>query len=159
MASEVKGEVYKPITPDYNPGDDMIPVEQTKLHSENQNGNCLAASLSSILEISLSDVPEFENMGEEWWPKMMRWLESLGLYMIQWREEVVLPGYYLVMGVSPRNKSINHQVVFRNGKLVHDPHPSKAGVSEIKQIMALLPFDPANYNKRIHEDAQKDAHL
>ena len=124
----------------------MIPIDQTKLHSSNQNGNCLAASLASILELPLSNIPEFENMGKEWWPKMVRWLESIGFYLIRWDEEVVLPGYYLVMGVSPRFKNLNHQVIYKNGELVHDPHPSRAGVTKIKEISALVPFDPANYN-------------
>ena len=82
-------------------------------------------------------------MGKEWWHEMLRWLESIGFDLIQWREGVVLPGYYLVMGVSPRDPNINHQVVFYNGKMIHDPHPKGGGVIKIKEVLALLPLNPA----------------
>lgn len=38
----------------------MIPVFQTKFHSETTSGNCLAAAVASILEIPINLVPQFE---------------------------------------------------------------------------------------------------
>ena len=121
----------------------MTPLTQTKLHIDSRNGNCLATALASILEISVSRVPEFENMGDDWFVEMLKWLESIGLDLVQWQHEVVLPGYYLVMGTSPRDEKINHQVIYKNGELVHDPHPSRDGLVNIKEVMAILPLDPA----------------
>ncbi len=122
----------------------MIPITQTKLHSNTVTGNCLAASLASILEIPLSDVPEFENMKHpKWWDAMRDWLFKIGFDFVQWREPVVLPGYYLVMGTSPRDPAINHQVIYLKGEMVHDPHPSRDGVVNIKEVIALIPLDPA----------------
>jgi len=125
----------------------MIPVDQTKLHSKTVNGNCLAASLASILEMSLSEIPEFEEGQDDgnWWPRLLSWLESIGFTLLHWNEEVVLPGYYMVMGTSPRDKSINHQVIYKHGELSHDPHPSKEGIIKIKEVMVLVPLDPAPF--------------
>lgn len=38
--------------------------------------------------------------------------------------------YYMVTGMSPRG--VTHVVIYQNGKMVHDPHPSNSGV-EIKE--------------------------
>jgi len=126
----------------------MKPVDQTKLHDPDNGirGNCMAASLASILELPLSDVPEFEDMDEDWWPKLMKWLELLGFYLIQWSEEVCLQGYCLCSGMSERG--VNHQVVYKNGKLVHDPHPSKTGIKKVSEVWALLPIDPSKFKRR-----------
>lgn len=121
----------------------MKPIDQTKLHyPPKQHGNCLAASLASILEISIDDIPEFEEMGCEWWQSMLDWLFSLGFELLQCDKEIVLRGYYLAMGKSPRG-DFNHQVVYYNGKMIHDPHPSKNGIVNIKEILVLLPLNPA----------------
>ena len=120
----------------------MIPIDQTKLHTDNQKGNCLMACFASLLEIPIEDVPEFD--GESWFSQMTKWLETIGFDLIRWSGEVELPGYYMVMGTSPRG-DFNHQVIYKNGVLIHDPHPSKAGGIEVKEIWALLPLDPAYF--------------
>jgi len=123
------------------------PVTQTKLHTEEQNGNCLATAFASLLEIPISDVPEFENMNAGiWFAIMKKWLESIGFDLIEWREEepTHLKGYYMVCGKSPRG-DFNHQVIHRAGKLAHDPHPSQAGVIGFVDAYALVPLDPAKH--------------
>ena len=129
----------------------MKPIDQTKLYFP--NGNCLAASLASILELQLSEVPEFEKWKEdteEWWWELNKWLEEIGFTLLQWSDgnPSWLPGYYLVSGISERG--ISHIVVYQNGKMVHDPHPSKTGLKEIKESWALLLIDPSKCNHRIH---------
>ena len=122
----------------------MIYLIQTKLCTETQAGNCLATALACILELPLVTIPKFEIMGSDWFSKFSNWLESIGFYPIILREKLVFPGYYLVMGVSPRDKNVNQQVIFKNGKMIHDPHPSGDGILNIKEIMLLVPFDPSN---------------
>lgn len=122
----------------------MKPVDQTKLHDPENgiNGNCMAASFASILEIPLSTIPEFEDMSkEEWFPALTEWLESMGFTLVQWQAETWLPGYCLVMGMSDRG--FYHQVVYKGGVLAYDPHPSRSGIEEVEEVWALLPFDPS----------------
>lgn len=48
---------------------------------------------------------------------------------------------YLASGISPRG--VHHMVVMKDGKLVHDPHPSKAGIGEVEHLWLIVPIDPA----------------
>ena len=43
--------------------------------------------------------------------------------------------YYLASGPSERN--CKHIVIMYNGKLIHDPHPSRKGLLEIEAIWIL----------------------
>jgi len=38
--------------------------------------------------------------------------------------------YYLISGMSPRDSSVNHVVVCKGNKMIHDPHPSNAMIKE-----------------------------
>lgn len=121
----------------------MKPIDQTKLHNpeDGVNGNCMAASLASILELPLSEVPKFEDMGEsKWWIALRRWLKRLGFHLLAWDKEFYMPVYFIAGGPSPRG--VEHSVVYRGTKMVHDPHPSRAGLVEITSVWALLPIDP-----------------
>lgn len=104
----------------------------------------MAASFASILELPLSEVPKFEDMGKDnYFSALTIWLESLGFTLVQWQSKTWLPGYCLAMGISERG--VNHQVVLKNGVLAHDPHPSRAGIKKIDEVWALLPINPAKY--------------
>lgn len=124
----------------------MKPIDQTKLHNPENgiNGNCMAASFASILELPLSEVPKFEDMGKKkWFRNLKDWLEKIGFTLLEWKEETWLPGYYLASGKSERG--FDHTVVYKDGKLMHDPHPSRTGIKKVNEIWALLPIDPSNY--------------
>lgn len=43
--------------------------------------------------------------------------------------------YYLVSGKSPRG--IKHMCIYKNGILVHDPHPSKEGITDLTDFQEL----------------------
>jgi hypothetical protein len=116
----------------------MTPIKQTKLHdSENSvHGNCMAAALASLLDLSLSDVPAFEEMNdEEWFLAFWHWLNDRGYEMetsnssdpIEPSETI--DGYYIANGPSPRG--VYHSVIYKDGGLAHDPHPSNAGLTSV----------------------------
>jgi len=130
----------------------MKPVDQTKLHDPENGilGNCLAASLASLLELPLSEVPEFEDMmgKSDWFQALTDWLKELGFTLLEWREEAWtwLPGYYLANGISERG--LSHTVVYKGDALAHDPHPSRSGIKKVNAAWALLPIDPAMMIKK-----------
>ena len=68
--------------------------------------------------------------------------------MLEWQEVIpAVPGYFLVCGESPRG--VLHEVVYLDGKMIHDPHPSNAGITTVKDVFVLVPKDPSNYfNKK-----------
>ena len=49
------------------------------------------------------------------------------------------PGEVLfVMGMSPRG--VCHQVLYRDGQLFHDPHPARAGITDVREVLAWRPM-------------------
>ena len=128
----------------------MTPVYQTK---EGFGGDCFRAAVASILELPLEAVPCFEDLmvgRDDWWAEFEEWLRDYGLYPIVRGgnlDGIVFPGYYLVAGSTNRGDLL-HQVVYKNGELVHDPHPSGDGLLEAREIIILVPIDPSQAAKR-----------
>jgi hypothetical protein len=123
----------------------MKPVDQTQFAGEGVGGNCVQASVASILELPLSDVPHFLAIADapnQWELAMMDWMEERGVGYIRREGEWIFDGYYLASGPSPRG--VSHMVVYHDGKLAHDPHPSRAGIIEVARTWVLAPLDPAN---------------
>ncbi len=113
------------------------PVAQSKLYQADaiHNGNCLAACLASLLGIPLWMVPPFEDMfgRSEWNDRIDEWLaQFFGLQRIRTGGHLIdaLPEYYIASGLSPRG--VRHSVIYRAGELVHDPHPSGAGIASVE---------------------------
>jgi hypothetical protein len=150
----------------------MIPIKQTKVvvinkeGTEVQTGNCYPAAIASLLEVPITEVPNFEvfyQFGEEntfyaeiknkflYW-KGFRLARShkfnvfhdpnYGLsegLRADWLSE--LNGvYYIATGPSARG--VTHCCIYQNGRMVHDPHPSNDGLNSIEQFEYLLPTTP-----------------
>lgn len=91
-------------------------------------GNCLAACVASILELPISQVPNFSFTpnGEDWYEdKLLTWLKTRGFtaLFVKYDPELGRLGCYCVAsGKSPRGDHL-HAVVYKDGKVVWDPHP------------------------------------
>jgi hypothetical protein len=112
---------------------------QSKLYAEDgiHNGNCFAACLASLLDLPLWMVPPFEEMfgrgAGQWQWRAEEWLERLfRLDLVTTGGHVAdrLPEYYIANGPSPRG--VKHSVIYQGGAIVHDPHPSGAGITEVE---------------------------
>lgn len=103
----------------------MIPVDQTYLVDTHPliEGNCLQAAVASIYELPLDAVPHFILFGDFWFAAMAKYVESRGLSIEKVTES---SDYVLAFGPSPRG--VRHAVVWKDGKLAHDPHPSRDGL-------------------------------
>lgn len=133
----------------------MIPVTQTKVVVKNsdgvivQNGNCYAAVIASIMELPITEVPNVEvffKFDKMWQETMMAFIDLSGWELLtcnqfkvfhhgaefengEQREDFLAncrDKYYLVSGQSARG--VQHICIYQNGKLVHDPHPTKEGL-------------------------------
>ena len=121
----------------------MQPVDQCT------KDDCFAACIASILEIRGDQIPNFcggSTPNENWLFEADKWLrENYGLTILGFRprgESAVysMPGVYHIMsGQSPRG--LLHSVVAFQGKMVHDPHPSKEGIEEPTEYDFLFPAD------------------
>lgn len=121
----------------------MIAVDQTAFGLP--GGNCFAACVASLLEMPIDDVPNFCNLPGDWEAEFNRWLRPFGLYaltvqMNDWRP----PGLHIMAGKSPRGASVKemHSVVAQGDAIVHDPHPSRAGLSTRTETTLLVPINP-----------------
>jgi hypothetical protein len=146
----------------------MIPVIQTKVvvrNSKNEivvNGNCWAAAIASILELPITEVPNVELFFEPndgfWMTLTHKFLERKGLTIRSADEFRVFhkavderteedettinelkDRFYLVSGDSPRG--VLHVTVFQNGKMVHDPHPTRDGILNHKHFEIIEPIN------------------
>lgn len=114
-------------------------VDQTKLHSESVRGNCLAACLASVLEVEIEEIPQFEDMGEDWTRYVMKYLRSrrLDVQSVQASHWQPAPGRIaLAMGPSPRG-GCHHAVLWQDGHVLHDPHPSRSGLGAVEYFWII----------------------
>jgi hypothetical protein len=121
----------------------MIPVNQEFIHIEGtQYGDCQRAVVASLLELPISDVPHFLHEAEgdslRFWTHLQQFLAKHGCIFMEMalfdvEEYSWLYGtpaiYHEIYGPSPRGGDLWHTTVGCNGKIVHDPHPSKAGLA------------------------------
>jgi hypothetical protein len=118
----------------------MIPVKQTKISIEGvQHGNCMAAAIASILELRIEDIPAFEDMpSPNWWFSLQTWLISKGYVLKNHnadKDSAMIKDYYIACGTSPRG--LEHSVIYKDGKLVHDPHPDGGDIKKVTSIWRI----------------------
>ena len=140
-------------------------IDQTILGDDPiRHGNCFAACVATALGKPLKDIPHFVEWGQQfhngkvhdqddadrkhWWAMFLGYTFALGL-MPEKRDTIddSEPGEILfVAGLSPRG--IMHQVLYRDGQLWHDPHPSRAGLASIDEdeIFSLRPVPDAGHD-------------
>ena len=137
----------------------MKPVYQTQFDSK--TGNCLQASVASVLELPLDEVPNFM-LEADLTTALGTFLAQFGMVSItltasqvsRWRPS----GFHLIGGRSLRG-DFNHSVVGYNGEVIHDPHPSGGGLRTIDDytlFVALLnrPLDWIKAKRREPEIAR-----
>ena len=117
----------------------MKPVDQDRFDSP--HGNCVQAAIASVLELPLDMVPELPG-GDVL--KLNLWLKQrqLGFFWLDADADFVADvPFCLGRGVSPRG--LKHAVVCDyRGDVVHDPHPSRAGVEKILQYGYFVTLAP-----------------
>lgn len=113
----------------------MKKLIQSRLHIDNTptgRGNCYPTALNCFME--LDNIVEFQeyytHSDIKWMEVMMNWISENGweLYSVKGHDDFTKDEYYLVSGISPRNKNITHIVIYKNRKLWHDPHPDNTGI-------------------------------
>lgn len=117
---------------------------------ENPNacGDCFRACIASLLDMKTNDVPHFVKIDMRakisWTCTLDQWLAPQGLWYCDFPADVKTwcvwtptSGMYAIgSGKSPRRSDWDHSVVVKLHRLgmtiVHDPHPSRAGVVDNK---------------------------
>lgn len=102
----------------------MIPHTQTIFVNDPRNipGDCMRTAVASLLDMPTEAVPHFV-LFDDWFAAFSLWLKGRGLRVIALAEP---DRECLALGMSPRG--VEHIVVWGRRGLIHDPHPSRAGV-------------------------------
>ena len=111
-------------------------------------GECVRASYASLLDLPIELVPRLDPgalaPGEAQGDRERNWLALLGLDLIEMSpaEAATLPPAalarpHLVSGVSPRG--LGHRCVGLHGRVLWDPHPSRAGLTKVTSVGVLVP--------------------
>lgn len=118
-------------------------VDQTKFG--NDEGNCLAACLASYFNCSIDEVPDFGALhviGADWWQSMRKFGMARGVSIVHvGKGWLTSPprGLHIQGGTSPRPEITHgHVVLIQDGVMVHDPHPSRAGLAEVEDYYLMI---------------------
>lgn len=136
------------------------------LNSKNEmvvRGNCFPAAIASILELSIDEVPNVETLydidGSFWLVVMETFLKKKGFelggneqFKIAFHRDIIdynfdpalldkslkycKDKYYLVAGMTVRG--FHHVVIYQNGKMVHDPHPTNEGLTTLETFEEII---------------------
>lgn len=102
-------------------------------------GNCTEAALASVLGIGLDEVPSFYGMQSlEYWTAVETFINLRGYDFDMLKADAKPEGLYLADG--PSERGCGHFVVMYAGQMVHDPHPSRAGLVEIERVWTIIPM-------------------
>lgn len=116
-------------------------VEDVEALPGDQRGDCLRACVASLFGLPLAEVPHFV-AHDDWWGCLEGWLAGRNM-AVTWIEggPTVWHTPYIATGKSPRGP-FKHAVIERNGDLIHDPHPSGAGLDGDRQgVYLVTPLD------------------
>lgn len=132
----------------------MIPVDMTIVHNPPESiGDCFPCCIASILEIPRNLVPHVydgegytDTTGEVGMKRLRAWLATIGFYYFEFeldadKVDAWLDGFdchYIISGMGGRG--VRHVCVGFNGKIVHDPHPSRTGIvpDDGKYLLGLI---------------------
>ena len=120
----------------------MTPVDQefTSQPEIGQFGDCARACIASLLDLPIAEVPHFLQVANGdatgFWEGIQTFCRKHGyaLMSVPARAGQNFFGddgdvYHKISGPSPRGNGLWHAVVGRNGEIVFDPHPSRAGLA------------------------------
>lgn len=129
---------------DSSPEPPFKAIDQTSLYDPESGtgGNCWAACIATITGLPLADIDAAIGESDDyWWNETLHYLKSEGwrLYNAFPTAEGMAPaGMSIMCGRSPRE--VSHATVAVDGVMVHDPHPSRAGIQKAENWYILVPF-------------------
>lgn len=133
----------------------MKPVDQDQF---GKDGNCLMACVASILEIPLDECRL--DLREDWWGVLLRWFRARSMQVqcfypnAEVDGEMRAPkGYTIATGDGPRGHL--HCVVCLDGHPVHDPHPDKTGIQNVRDFIYWLPLTATPLPRRITDSPKE----
>ena len=118
----------------------MHRVTQTIFHDDpdGRPGNCLQAATASLLELPLGAVPHFV-LYSDWLERFAAFCTAHGYRPLNRRLDAHV-AFGMAWGPSPR--AVRHAVCWRDGQMAWDPHPSRAGLLHVTELITFEPEPP-----------------
>lgn len=110
--------------------------------NDNKRGNCFSACIASLLEVEVEDVPNVNDMGNNWYQEFNKWL--LSKHSCQMLDVIIDSEYHMpsipmiAHGKSMNFPDVMHSVLWQNGKMIFDPSPSNKGIDGEPKTYTLL---------------------
>lgn len=130
---------------------------QTQLHEPEKGitGNCTQAAIASFFGLPLEQVPDFNTIHQHdehagpFWAAVEAFFAEQGYQLVHSPEMVQHGGMYFAGGPTERTTvhGGTHIVVMQAGRMIHDPHPSRAGLTDITWTYHAVPLDPATMRR------------
>lgn len=123
-------------------------VDQTILAGDPRRvGNCFAACVASYLGVPLAVVPNFVELGERgedgyalgWWWAAVGFMAAHGLGPVDLEDVDQGAPDEILFVAGPSLRGVQHQVLYLDGELWHDPHPSREGLLGVTEVIAWRP--------------------
>jgi len=121
-----------------------VPQDQEFLKENGQTGDCVRASVATLLGLDRAEVPHFVAQdGGYWKDSFQDWLLERGMAFIEIDPRTRPRGRYLACGPTERSgpgeHPAAHMVVMQGLGVFHDPHPSRAGLTTIDRVYVVYP--------------------
>lgn len=117
----------------------------------NINGNCFITCVSMMLGTDITDWPNWD-YPESWddfntkiVDKLMERGFELNIFMCDdmdlIKEDDKLDGYMIAVGTTNRSTVIGHACIYKDNKLVYDPHPDKTGLKTVRGFFSIIKLE------------------
>jgi len=138
----------------------MKPVKQTVFGAP--LGNCFAACVASLLEMSIDEMPSLETghfttIWNDWFRQ-----RGIGMADVKAGSGAYFPGYCIASGKSPRGgltpsgRPIIHAVICKDMNLVYDPHPDGGFLDGTPTEYTLLyPLNPVDLPIKLSSEREE----
>lgn len=116
-----------------------VPMTPEQMHDAYKQApdskNCMQCAAAYMLGLPMAAVPDFEKAGPDAWESFYAFFADHGFTAEMFPPTAEIDGDYLASGDTSRGTS--HMVVMRGGKLLHDPHPSNAGLKSVQVVWLI----------------------
>ena len=107
-------------------------MTDTTYKQEPGSKNCMQCAVAYMMGMPMTEVPDFEKSGPTAYERFEAFFVGLGFTVEMLPPTLEIDGDYLASGITDRGTF--HMVVMRGGTVLHDPHPSNAGLTEIQVV-------------------------
>ena len=129
----------------------MTPQKQTKFSDHNNpslRGNCFSACLASIMDLDISEIPNFAQLHNdtgEWLDAFFEFIRNYPKFELNGSGHKIeelknypgVDGYVIVCGSSPRGFKAGHSVIYKNGEPFFDPHPDNTFLKKFEYFYLI----------------------